>query len=342
MSLLAPSSNLPQVSSPASLLDLGICQPVISWIYPETKQVINELWETKPHYLYEQAYTGWQDDFHQGFLSAWQSWAKPAVTIPPDFIYSYPTSGSTEAIRDSLASLKAQNPRAQVHIFHGEYEGFAEMAKGYALPVVRHDRAHYATTLPATLKDGDAFYISQPSAINGYTWSEFPVFLAFTNKLCPKAKIFVDLCYFGTAIKAKRLVLDSPNIQAVFFSLSKVFGVYYHRIGGVFSRVPCPGLAGNIWFKNMFSLQLGQTLLERFPLNSLPEKYAKAQGQAIDLVSDRTNLSLQPSQAIMLAITSIADPASLPPHLLPLWRGTPGQAGWLRLCLTPTLTNLYV
>src|SRR5918999_601042 len=71
---------------------------------------------------------------------------------------------------------------------------------------------------------------------------------------------------------AHRLDLRSPSLGAVFFSLSKAFGVYYHRIGGVLSRAPLPGLEGNRWFKNVFSLALGTLLLERFGVRELPAR----------------------------------------------------------------------
>lgn len=330
----------PSLPSSTPLLDLGICQPVISWIYPETRQTISELWRSEPHWLYQGAHTSWQDSFHQEFLDSWRLWAKPAVTIPDDFSFAYATAGSTEAIRESLAQIAATT-RGRIHIFHGEYEGFAEMAKAYGLTVIRHDRAHYVKSLTETLRPGDAFYISQPSAINGYTWSEFPTWLAFMEATCPKVRVLVDLCYLGSSSRPKRLALNHPNIHTIFFSLSKVFGVYYHRVGGVFSRTPLPGLCGNIWFKNMFSLHLGQNLLSRFPLAFLPTKYLASQHFAVAQVSSHLGIELQPSQALLLAQTSISDPTTLPESLRPLWRGTPGSSGWLRVCLTPTLDKLH-
>ena len=85
---------------------------------------------------------------------------------------------------------------------------------------------------------------------------------------------------------------DSPAVQALAFSLSKPFGVYYDRIGGVLCRNAMPSLFGNQWFKNLTSLQLGAALLERHDVFDLPRRYKNVQREAAAQVGRRLGLTL--------------------------------------------------
>ena len=82
---------------------------------------------------------------------------------------------------------------------------------------------------------------------------------------------------------------------ALVFSLSKPFGVYYDRIGGVLCRDPMPSLFGNQWFKNLTSLQLGAALLERHDVFDLPRRYKSVQRDAAARIGRRLGLTLSPS-----------------------------------------------
>ena len=71
-------------------------------------------------------------------------------------------------------------------------------------------------------------------------------------------------------------------MTAVIFSLSKPFGVYYHRIGGVLTRAEVPTLRGHLWFKNLFSLHLGERLMAAHGARELPARYAALQQRALN------------------------------------------------------------
>ena len=128
---------------------------------------------------------------------------------------------------------------------------------------------------------------------------------------------------------------DSPVIRAVFVSLSKPLGVYYHRVGGVFSRDALPGLYGNRWFKTSFGLALGIALCERFGVHEIPRRYAALQRQETMRIAHETGIALAPSDAVLLAHGPAAQP-NMPDDIAALRRGHS-----VRLCLTPSLERAF-
>ena len=170
--------------------------------------------------------------------------------------------------------------------------------------------------------------MSQPSAIDGNAWEDFPQFLGATEQR--GVEVAVDLAYVGAAADLPRLDLASPNVPHVFFSLSKVFGVFYHRAGGVLSRSPLLGLEGNKWFKNMFSLYLGDVADSRTASpTTLPAKYRPIQAEACRLLGERYAIPFTPSDVLLLASSTTGDyPAAF------------RRGGGYRWCLTPTMDRL--
>jgi hypothetical protein len=73
--------------------------------------------------------------------------------------------------------------------------------------------------------------------------------------------VIVDLTYVGAVADPVDIDLRSPAVEAVVWSLSKPFGVYYHRVGGLVARAEIPTLRGHHWFKNLFSVHLGERLM---------------------------------------------------------------------------------
>lgn len=250
-----------------------ISKTVYSLIYPETKKTLEDLWLSKPHDLYKNPHKQKQLEMDKEFLSTWIDWTKDQVNIPP-LPYFYPTAGSSEAIRETIAFEKSKNPNMKIHIFKGEYEGYKAYAQAYNIPVVEHERDSYKNSLEfnQALKSNDLFFLSQPSSIDGNYWSEFDSFASILDK--SSLSLMLDLCYIGCTTNLPKIDLTRhSSIKVIFFSLSKVFGVYYHRIGGVISSYEMPSLYGNQWFKNLFSLQLGINLMKNFKLGELPNKY---------------------------------------------------------------------
>jgi hypothetical protein len=117
-------------------------------------------------------------------------------------------------------------------------------------------------------------------------------------------RVHLDVTYVGGT--AKRIHMDPsrhPNVAAVVFSLSKPMGVYFHRIGGVYSREAIGTLWGNFWFKNIFSVKLGQKLIETFARCELPQKYEPVRQRALQTViaQDIVPASARPSDVVLLA-----------------------------------------
>lgn len=257
---------------------------VYSLIYPESKQILSTLWTEQPLFLYEKAYEGTQDKYHGEFLETWKQWSKPVLDIKWEgFGYSYPTAGSTEGIRETIVTFANECHQKGIppvmHVFTGEYEGYEAQAKGYGVTVVKHDRTHWQNSIDL-VKEHNYFFLSQPSSIDGNVWPEYDLFMTTLSKTVG-VKVFVDLCYIGCVAKDFKVNLNYDIIERFCFSLSKVFGVYYHRIGGIFSKSSMPGLYGNIWFKNLFSLHLGTNLLKNFSVFELPRKYQHLQLEAL-------------------------------------------------------------
>ncbi len=308
------------------LLKLGLSRTVYSCYYPETQAVVDELWTSKPHALYQEAYMHRNQDLHLEFASDWVAWSSPLVQIDRlEHKHFYPSQGSSEAIRDLISQIAVA--RGRVHIFSGEYEGYRAYAEAFKVPVIQHQRENYQTTLKDVHR-GDFFFISEPSSLDGCCWREFPDFIRYLENTCPNIQIAVDLCYIGTTTEGPLRTLESPLIHSIFFSLSKSFGVYYHRIGGVFSREAQPSLEGNNYFRNLFSLSLGKALLHAYDVTALPRKYRPLQLKTVDGIATELG-ELKMSDCVLLAHRPAGNETS------ELARYVQRQ-NFLRVCLTPT------
>ena len=332
------------LETPRALLELGVSKPVFDCRWPLTRERTEALWAARPHELYDEPYLGGQDELHETTTVRWREWASPVVAIPDAFGFRYATQGSTEAIRETLAlhaiSARSAGREPVIHVFHGEYEGYAAEMEGYGGRVVRHDRDDYQTSFAREARPGDRVYLSQPSAIDGDVWTGYDAFVAFLEVNHPKLRVVVDLTYVGTVAREHRISVDSPVIDVVVASLSKVMGIYYHRVGFAFARMPLAGLYGNRWFKNTFSLALASDLLARtgHPY-TLPRLHQPLQREIVRELGRRTGLSVVASDVVLLA-TSPADEIGVSDALRVLARGAPGRER-LRYCLTPAFDALF-
>lgn len=271
---------------------------VYSLIYPETKQLLESLWKELPLEMYDRPYFKSQDSIHLDFFKAHEFWVRASIDLT-SYSYRYPSAGSSEAIREVIAYHKAINPNLVIHCFMGEYEGFEAYATGYKIPVVYHDRANYKKSIAEAQKKGDLFFITNPSSIDGNIWPGFSQFIKFIENKT-ELKVCLDICYVGSTVNPLKIE-GSDRIIHVFFSLSKTFGVYYHRIGGVYSRIELPNLWGNLWFKNIFSLKFGTKLLEEFPMGYFPNKYKNVQLNAVYALESKFDVKIVPSDVLLLA-----------------------------------------
>ena len=310
----------------------GLTPAVYGLVLPETRAMTRRLWSERPELLYDCSYDDVQDAAHGVFLDAWSTWVAPVVTGLAGFGSRYVTNGSSEAIRETIwnfaGEARASRLTPQLHVFAGEYEGYAAYARAAQISVVTHDRTRWRDDIAFASGSQHCWYVSQPSAIDGNVWPELPAFIEEITRR--DVSLAIDLAYVGATPTLPRLDLSSPSIRHVFFSLSKVFGVFYHRTGGVLSRIPLLGLEGNKWFKNIFSLYLGTSLIrETASPTTLPAKYQHYQTAACRLLHEEHHIPFAASEVILLATSPLGN------YPRPFRRGNN-----YRWCLTPTMDRL--
>lgn len=91
-----------------------------------------------------------------------------------------------------------------------------------------------------------------------------------------------------------------------------------------------PGLFGNRWFKNVFSLTFGIELMNKFSVNFLPKKYEKIRKKVINSLNSKHNLELVPSDVFLLANSNS--------ELLKEYQRVDGNA---RICLTEMIDEVF-
>ncbi len=170
------------------LADTGVSKIVYALVMPETEQTIDAVLdgiEAGPdgsgreayHAMFREAWTQKQDAVHGEFFDRWLEWTQPVVSMEStSFAYRYPTSGASEGLREAIhaygARARVENFEPTIHVFDGEYEGYAAYARAAAIPLVAHRRSRWQEAIE-TMRPTDQFYISQPSGIDGCVWDEF-------------------------------------------------------------------------------------------------------------------------------------------------------------------------
>lgn len=333
----------------ALLNESGVSKIVYALVMPETEQTIDLVFDGRDdsgsrdgyHRLFREAWTQKQDAVHEAFFQQWLAWSAPVVSMAAtDFTFQYPTSGASEGLREAIhaygARARSENFVPAIHVFEGEYEGYAAYARAAAIPLTVHRRSQWHQAIEQ-MRPTDQFYLSQPSGIDGNLWDQFDAFASELAIRLPTLELMLDLSYVGCVAKDYHINARYPNIAAIFFSLSKPAGVYYHRIGGMFSRKEYLGLFGNKWFKNISSLQIGNQFMNRYSVQELPRKYCTQQQMAIDAINRQLGLTLSRADILLLAVGRPADqPSDLERYLL---RGPAGEAV-VRVCLTARMAHL--
>lgn len=331
------------------LAEASVSKIVYSLVMPETESVVDEVLDgtgaaaggrERFHDMFREAWTQKQDTAHEEFFQTWKTWSAPVVQLDAArFPFAYPTGGASEAIREAIhahgvcARKAGVTPR--IHLFEGEYEGFSAYAAAAGIEAQTHHRRSWRSVVDA-LGDGDQFYLSQPSAIDGMVWDEYDAFITCMEAKAPHVQLMLDLTYVGCISREFTVRADTANIAAVFLSLSKPAGAYYHRIGGMLSRHEYPGLFGNKWFKNLTSLSIGTQFMKRFGVYDLPRKYRSIQERVTHDVSRQLGLALEPADVLLMAT---GQPSPSPTDLEKfLMRGSPGEQR-LRACLTPRMAH---
>ena len=327
---------------------LPLTRTVYSLVYPETQRVIDGLLEESlsegmPFSLTARPWEKKQDDAHHEFLQMWRDHVKPvfnpaAYNREDIFDNGYYTNGSSEAIRESITLAFAKGAKC-IHLFEGEYEGYEAYAQGLGMLVIKHPREDYERSISEWVKENNAFwvpqyfYVSQPSSIDGDLWKGYHDFAWWLYEY-PSFNVMLDLCYVGCTCHNNYEIKPTNNLHTVFFSLSKVFGVYYYRIGGCFSREEIPNLEGNKWFKNMFSLQLGKVLLGSFGLSELPHEHKMRQVNAVRDYNDANDERMFTSDVVMLFRNTTSHPTEFT-------RNQTSGLYYNRYCVTPEIQTRF-
>lgn len=327
------------------LLEAGASKTVYALVAPWTEHAKarvlgNQGGDARLAYLqqFREAWTGKQDAYHREFFDTWIEWAGRVVDLDPQiWTFRYPTAGASEPIRHLVYDLASRtHGKGRVHVFAGEYEGYRAMAEAAGLDLLEHDRdmdgiPENIADLAGQVREGDLFFISQPSAIDGNVWRHFNDFV----DAMPDRSVIADVTYVGAVPRTavtERFDLDAPSVRNIVFSLSKPFGCYYDRIGGMFARDEDPGMFGNRWFKNLTSIALGTDLMRNHHVFDIPERMQDLQKQASREISGRLGITLTPSHVTLLATSEERKRGALAAYL--------ERAGRSRVCLTPRLSEL--
>jgi histidinol-phosphate/aromatic aminotransferase/cobyric acid decarboxylase-like protein len=319
----------------AELEAIGVSKTVYGYLYPEVEEVMARTFrDPKLIEMQRRGYTQRQDSMGLSFLDTYREWTRDVLNIDAArFCFVYPCAGSAEAIRESIAVQSTSNrasAKTTLHMFDGDYEGYVAYARAHGVNIVLHERDGYTESL-GSVAAGDTFYISQPSAIDGNLWRGYDGFMTWLEAHKPTLDVFVDLAYLGTLRDGSaRIATHYKNIRGIFFSLSKAFGIFYQRIGGMFSNREWPSLYANrLWFKNLVNLTLGEELMRRYPLHALPAKYHPVQMAVVAGLRERFGDTVEPSDSILLAHQGVCEP------LHSMQRELCRTRNVVRYCLTP-------
>jgi len=324
-----------------ALHTLGIMKTIYVPVHPFVNEIKIALGKAAAETIamFQNPHKRTQDKLHELFFETYIEWSRSAVNIVSGhYPNQYPTSGSNEAIRESIAyhasNMRAQNLKPKIHIFNGEYEGYRAHAESHSVEVISHDRGNYEESLSQNLNAHEPFYLSAPSGIDGNIWHGYDGFLTHLENEHPDSRLMLDLAYLNTTAKTPIIRTDSSIIDAIFVSMSKSFpGTYYDRIGGVFSKSDIPGLFGNKWFKNLHGLLLGINLMMNSKLGEIPTHMQGLQTQVINSLKPTIGDDVRASDVTFIATQPIpTSPTSIQKMLT--------RAGQIRYCLTPSLTRL--
>lgn len=295
---------------------------VYSYYFPEVRKVVDEVNTNYDHNIFLTSSPVVLDDFHLPVIKKMQRFYREEVNSLDQFKFVYPTSGSSEGIREYLSFLALQGVR-QIYTLKGEYEGYRETAKTRGIYTKELTLEELLNAPPSYVM------LSNPSARNGNIILNKDVL-----KMCKQGhKIFYDLAYLGST-QHYCFDLSHKNIVAGCISLSKPLGLFRYRIGFTFGREEIPSLYSNKWFKSIPALLIAEKVFDTMQPDQIWKKYKAWQLGIIQRVNSRFGLDLQPSDAILLAYLPDSDAKTLSKEkkeiIEPYRRGD-----GFRLCLTP-------
>ncbi len=316
---------------------LQTLKAVYCYYFPEIRKLIDKINQDYPHEMFLTSSEVNLDEFHKPIMEKLTGFYSEAVPALKDFKFSYPTSGSSEGIREYLTLLQSQGTKF-IYVLKGEYEGFKETAKTRNIETIEVNlddllNAENAETqgkpnVLAELEKG-TWFISNPSAINGNIIPNEVI-----NRICDSGhKVFYDLAYLGST-KQNEFDLSHKNIEAAVVSLSKSFGLFRYRSGFTFSKKEISSLYSNKWFKSIPALMIAEKVFDELDINQLYEKYRPKQQQIIDYLNEQFGIGMKPSDALLLGYLTQNQAEGLSEEKLKLIEPFKRYPGY-RFCLTP-------
>lgn len=250
---------------------------VKAYLHPTFRALITEMASPYPH---DQMIFP-DPDLAKHFAEKWRAWVAPSVDLSA-FPFAYVGSGSSELIRELAYRAVRTSPQFSVQARPGEYEGwryYVESAGGTVRSAYNADHR-------------EIMYVSNPSAVNGNWMDE-----THLDMFCKTRDVILDMAYINTA--ANRQV-DVSLCKAVIFSASKSLGMFYHRVGIVFTKEPMPSLEGNnLWFHNPLSLMLVGAVIDQYPLGWLHQQMEHHQREAVHYYRANGHPGMIPSDSFL-------------------------------------------
>ena len=211
-------------------------------------------------------------------LDTWEYWTKDTIKLDTNkLVHSYITNGASEGIRNVINEFGIKSSDPVVCTFSADYEGFKAYAHAAHVTTKEFNRNNWHEMIADMAKESEAkqikFCFTQPSSIDGKVWPEFDEFMKELSAKAPKVEVMLDLTYIGCSFKEFRVDTSYPVIKDVVFSLSKPAGMYYDRIGGIFTAFEYPQLEVNARDMNPDSALYAREFMERFSVRQRPLKY---------------------------------------------------------------------
>lgn len=295
---------------------------VYSYLFPEVRKVIESVEPAELNRVLLRSVDPGLDDFHRPFLEEYYQYLAKQLVGLHEYPEAYITGGASEAIFHLLAREKSRNPKIKLYTLNGEYEGYAGYARNLEINCITVGSIeNLAQQSPGVL------FVSNPSAKDGNSLSRSE----WEKILDSGHRIFYDATYVGLTDKLK-INVSHPAIEVVVASMSKPFGLYYLRVGAIYSRHPLPTLEVNKWFKNIHSIMVARKVLSNVNSEELVQRCRTSQQRAVARLNQNFGLETKPSEVVLLANMRKAEPLA---NACQMNLDKYARGDGYRFCLTP-------
>ena len=225
----------------------------------------------------------YNNDLLTAYAKKYRQWITSTQLNTIKGLEQFETVGFSNGTTEAFDKFRIRHRNKRLRVLHDEYL-YHKLYLG----------AENITSL-SSLAHGDAVIISAPYARTG------EIHPIMSDLLCEcDAKdipVLIDCAYYGLCGNLT-FDFDHPCIEDIAFSLSKVFGTSYYRIGIRFSRNTTDSLAdfGANGYVNRLAAAIGCDLLDRYDPDYLYTTYRSTQ---VDFCEQ---LSIAPSSSVIFGI----------------------------------------